>query len=158
MRDDEIEAMLAVNVKGSIVLVRECVRQILVRPTQEAPSASEGVGPGNSAHPSVTIISSVVAARGSPRLSVYAATKAALEGFGLFLPGTLAPAESASKRLHRGFWRPTSQPPCRRKTGDGSHAERLLAVSALPPTLSIPPCSSQSVQAASSRARSSRVP
>jgi len=30
MRDDEIEAMLAVNVRGSIVLVRECVRQMLV--------------------------------------------------------------------------------------------------------------------------------
>ena len=29
MRDDEIDQMLAVNVKASIVLVRECVRQML---------------------------------------------------------------------------------------------------------------------------------
>ena len=41
-RDDEIDSMLAVNVKGSIVLVRECVRQMLIQPTQEARSVSEG--------------------------------------------------------------------------------------------------------------------
>ena len=76
MRDDEIDSMLAVNVKGSIVLVRECVRAMLARPSdQEARS----VGDGNA--PSVTLISSIVASRGSPGLSVYAATKAALEGF-----------------------------------------------------------------------------
>lgn len=91
MRDDEIDAMLAVNVKGSIVLVRESVRQMLVRPSQEAPSASEGAGPGDSTHPSVTLISSVVAERGSPGLSVYAATKAALEGFGISLARELGP-------------------------------------------------------------------
>jgi len=66
MRDDEIESMVAVNVTGTIVFVRECVRQMLV--------AADG-------DRSVTLISSVVASRGSPGLSVYAATKAALEGF-----------------------------------------------------------------------------
>ncbi len=90
-RDDQIDSMLAVNVKGSIVLVRECVRQMLVQSTQEAPSASEGSRLSNSPHPSVTLVSSVVAARGSPGLSVYAATKAALEGFGISLARELGP-------------------------------------------------------------------
>jgi 3-oxoacyl-[acyl-carrier protein] reductase len=78
-RDDEIDAMLAVNVKGSLVLVRECVRQMLIQPpcTMEARSGSDG----NAGAPSITLISSVVARSGSPGLSVYAATKAALEGF-----------------------------------------------------------------------------
>jgi len=79
-RDDQIDSMLAVNVKGSIVLVRECVRQMLVH--------SDGVAPR---HPSITLISSVVAERGSPGLSVYAATKAALEGFGISLARELGP-------------------------------------------------------------------
>jgi len=79
-RDDEIDAMLAVNVKGSIVLVRECVRQMLVH--------RDGVA---SRHPSIALISSVVAERGSPGLSVYAATKAALEGFGISLARELGP-------------------------------------------------------------------
>lgn len=76
MRDDEIDAMLAVNVKGSIVLVRECVRQMLL------------VAAGDR---SVTLVSSVVASRGSPGLAVYAATKAALEGFGISLARELGP-------------------------------------------------------------------
>jgi 3-oxoacyl-[acyl-carrier protein] reductase len=79
-RDDEIDAMLAVNVKGSIVLVRECVRQMLVHGGSVA-----------SRHPSIALISSVVAERGSPGLSVYAATKAALEGFGISLARELGP-------------------------------------------------------------------
>jgi 3-oxoacyl-[acyl-carrier protein] reductase len=64
--DAAIDDMLQVNLKGSIVFVRECVRQMLVQPP---PS------------PSITVISSVVASRGSPGLTVYAATKAGLEGF-----------------------------------------------------------------------------
>jgi 3-oxoacyl-[acyl-carrier protein] reductase len=76
----EIDAMLAVNVKGSIVLVRECVRQMLIH--------RDGVA---SRHPSIALISSVVAERGSPGLSVYAATKAALEGFGISLARELGP-------------------------------------------------------------------
>jgi 3-oxoacyl-[acyl-carrier protein] reductase len=90
-RDDQIDSILAVNVKGSIVLVRECVRQMLIQPTQEAPSASEGLRHSSSTHPSIALISSVVAARGSPGLSVYAATKAALEGFGISLARELGP-------------------------------------------------------------------
>jgi 3-oxoacyl-[acyl-carrier protein] reductase len=64
--DAAIDEMLAVNLKGSIVFVRECVRQMLVQPSVSA---------------SITVISSVVASRGSPGLAVYAATKAGLEGF-----------------------------------------------------------------------------
>lgn len=78
--DAEIDAMLAVNLQGSIVLVREAVRQMLV---QDMSSASS--------HPSITMISSVVASRGSPGLSVYAATKAGLEGFARSLARELGP-------------------------------------------------------------------
>jgi 3-oxoacyl-[acyl-carrier protein] reductase len=66
MRDDEIDSMLSVNLRGTIVLVRETVRQMLLNPS--------GLS-------SIVVISSIVAARGSPGLSVYAATKAGLEGF-----------------------------------------------------------------------------
>jgi 3-oxoacyl-[acyl-carrier protein] reductase len=91
-RDDEIDAMLAVNVKGSIVLVRECVRQMLVH--------HDGVV---SLHPSITLISSVVAERGSPGLSVYAATKAALEGFGIRLARELGPRGIRVNTIAPGF-------------------------------------------------------
>ena len=77
VRDDEIDAMLTVNLRGSIVLVRECVRQMLIRPVGEERSGAGG--------PSVVVVSSVVASRGSPGLAVYAATKAGLEGFALSL-------------------------------------------------------------------------
>lgn len=102
-RDNEIDALLAVNVKGSIVFVRECVRQMLIQPTQEAPSASEGLRHSNSTHPSITLISSVVAARGSPGLSVYAATKAALEGFGVSLARELGPRGIRVNTVAPGF-------------------------------------------------------
>jgi len=87
MRDDEIDSMLAVNVKGSIVFVRECVRQMLIQSPQNATVPKDaGVD-----HPSITLVSSVVAERGSPGLAVYAATKAALEGFGVNLARELGP-------------------------------------------------------------------
>jgi 3-oxoacyl-[acyl-carrier protein] reductase len=88
MRDDEIESMIAVNVTGSIVLVRECVRQMLV---------------GDSAGRTVALISSVVAERGSPGLSVYAATKAALEGFGISLARELGPRGIRVNAIAPGF-------------------------------------------------------
>lgn len=71
MSDADIDAMLTVNLGGAIVLVRECVRQFLAQP-RALPAAEAG---------SVVVVSSVVAARGSPGLAVYAATKAGLEGF-----------------------------------------------------------------------------
>jgi 3-oxoacyl-[acyl-carrier protein] reductase len=83
VRDDEIDAMLEVNLRGSIVLVRECVRQMLVRP----PAAD----PARAGSPSVVVVSSVVASRGSPGLAVYAATKAGLEGFAKSLARELGP-------------------------------------------------------------------
>lgn len=78
VRDDEIDAMLDVNLRGSIVLVRECVRQMLIRPV-DARAAS------------VVVISSVVAGRGSSGLAVYAATKAGLEGFAKSLAREVGP-------------------------------------------------------------------
>jgi 3-oxoacyl-[acyl-carrier protein] reductase len=74
--DDAIDTLLAANLTGSLVLSRECVRQMLVQ--------SGGC-------PSVTLVSSIVAARGSPGLSVYAATKAGLEGFARSLARELGP-------------------------------------------------------------------
>ena len=88
MRDDEIDFMLAVNVKGSIVLVRECVRQMLLAPAGDR---------------SVTVVSSVVASRGSPGLAVYAATKAALEGFSISLARELGPRGIRVNAVAPGF-------------------------------------------------------
>jgi 3-oxoacyl-[acyl-carrier protein] reductase len=92
MRDDEIDQMLAVNVKGSIVLVRECVRQMLV-----------SKAPASAACPSITLVSSIVAARGSPGLSVYAATKAAVEGFARSLARELGPRGIRVNAVAPGF-------------------------------------------------------
>jgi 3-oxoacyl-[acyl-carrier protein] reductase len=88
MRDDEIESMVAVNLTGTIVFVRECVRQMLI--------AADG-------DRSVTLISSVVAANGSPGLSVYAATKAALEGFAVSLARELGPRGIRVNAIAPGF-------------------------------------------------------
>lgn len=85
--DAEIDAMLAVNLRGSIVLVREAVRQMLVK----------------AEHPSVTLVSSIVASHGSPGLSVYAATKAGLEGFARSLARELGPRGIRVNAVAPGF-------------------------------------------------------
>jgi 3-oxoacyl-[acyl-carrier protein] reductase len=89
MRDDEIDALLTVNVKASIVLVRECVRHMLASPARRSPT--------------ITLISSIVASRGSPGLSVYAATKAALEGFARSLARELGPRGIRVNAVAPGF-------------------------------------------------------
>jgi 3-oxoacyl-[acyl-carrier protein] reductase len=95
VRDDEIDAMLDVNLRGSIVLVRECVRQMLVRPVGDERAAAGG--------PSVVVVSSVVASRGSPGLAVYAATKAGLEGFARSLARELGPRSIRVNAVAPGF-------------------------------------------------------
>ena len=95
VRDDEIDAMLDVNLRGSIVLVRECVRQMLVRPVGDERAAAGG--------PSVVVVSSVVASRGSPGLAVYAATKAGLEGFARSLARELGPRGIRVNAVAPGF-------------------------------------------------------
>jgi 3-oxoacyl-[acyl-carrier protein] reductase len=85
--DAEIDAMLAVNLRGSIVLVREAVRQMLVKAEQ----------------PSVTLVSSIVASHGSPGLAVYAATKAGLEGFARSLARELGPRGIRVNAVAPGF-------------------------------------------------------
>jgi len=89
LNDAAIDDMLATNLRGSIVLVRECVRQMLLQPKPSAPTAvgmaateepTRGNMPGGTSS-SIVVVSSVVALRGSPGLAVYAATKAGLEGF-----------------------------------------------------------------------------
>ena len=95
VRDDEIDAMLDVNLRGSIVLVRECVRQMLVRPVGNDRAAADG--------PSVVVVSSVVASRGSPGLAVYAATKAGLEGFARSLARELGPRGIRVNAVAPGF-------------------------------------------------------
>jgi 3-oxoacyl-[acyl-carrier protein] reductase len=89
MRDDEIDSMLAVNLRGAIIFIRECVRQMLAAP---APPDR-----------SITVISSVVAESGSPGLAVYAATKAALEGFARSLARELGPRGIRVNALAPGF-------------------------------------------------------
>jgi 3-oxoacyl-[acyl-carrier protein] reductase len=95
VRDDEIDAMLDVNLRGAIVLVRECVRQMLVRPVGDVGAAAGG--------PSVVVVSSVVASRGSPGLAVYAATKAGLEGFAKSLARELGPRGIRVNAVAPGF-------------------------------------------------------
>ncbi len=92
--DAEIDALLAVNLAGSIVLVRECVRQMLVQPRADATAVGS---------PSVTVISSIVASRGSPGLTVYAATKAGLEGFARSLARELGPRGIRVNAVAPGF-------------------------------------------------------
>ncbi len=88
-RDDEIDAMLSVNVRGAIILIRECVRQMLA----SAPAPDR----------SITVVSSIVAETGSPGLSVYAATKAALEGFARSLARELGPRGIRVNAIAPGF-------------------------------------------------------
>ena len=88
--DAEIAALLAVNLAGSIVLVRECVRQMLVQRSEAGP-------------PSIVVVSSIVAARGSPGLSVYAATKAGLEGFARSLAREVGPRGIRVNAVAPGF-------------------------------------------------------
>lgn len=85
MPDEDIDAMLSVNLRGAIVLVRECVRHFLTRPRRRATPG------GTTASGSVVVVSSIVAQRGSPGLAVYAATKAGLEGFARSLAREIGP-------------------------------------------------------------------
>lgn len=121
MRDDEIDAMLAVNVRGGIIFVRECVRQLLAagggdgsaaaaEPANPPPADSPGFagarGPGRPVPPatrSITVVSSVVAESGSPGLAVYAATKAAMDGFARSLARELGPRGIRVNSLAPGF-------------------------------------------------------
>jgi 3-oxoacyl-[acyl-carrier protein] reductase len=89
MRDDEIDSMLAVNLRGGIIFIRECVREMLA-----APAAADR---------SITVVSSVVAESGSPGLAVYAATKAALEGFARSLARELGPRGIRVNAIAPGF-------------------------------------------------------
>lgn len=99
IRDDEIDAMLNVNLRGSIVLVRECVRQMLIRPHGD----ESGHESARSGSPSVVVVSSVVASQGSPGLAVYAATKAGLEGFAISLARELGPRGIRVNAVAPGF-------------------------------------------------------
>lgn len=98
MRDDEIETLLDVNLKGTIVLVRECVRQMLTRGDDTRRQGNAEDHP-----PSITLVSSVVATRGGAGLSVYAATKAALEGFAYSLARELGPRGIRVNCIAPGF-------------------------------------------------------
>ena len=91
-RDDEIDSMLSVNLRGAIIFIRECVRQMLAA----SPAAA-------SSDRSITVVSSVVAENGSPGLSVYAATKAALEGFARSLARELGPRGIRVNSIAPGF-------------------------------------------------------
>lgn len=100
MRDDEIDSMLSVNIRGAIIFIRECVREMLAA----SPPLPLGEGRGEGAPDrSITVVSSVVAETGSPGLSVYAATKAALEGFARSLARELGPRGIRVNAIAPGF-------------------------------------------------------
>jgi 3-oxoacyl-[acyl-carrier protein] reductase len=90
--DEAIEAVLAVNLRGAIVLVREAVRQMLADTT------------GSSRNRSIVVVSSAVATSGSPGLAVYAATKAGLEGFARSLARELGPRRIRVNAVAPGFF------------------------------------------------------
>lgn len=100
--DEAIEAMLAVNLRGAIVLVREVVRQMLAHP-REAAAGAESPGTGRRDR-SIVVVSSAVATRGSPGLAVYAATKAGLEGFARNLARELGPRSIRVNAVAPGFF------------------------------------------------------
>lgn len=101
MPDDDIDRMLTVNLRAAIVLVRECVRDMLAG---QAGRSAAGPVPGAAVGTaSITLVSSIVAARGSPGLSVYAATKAALEGFARSLARELGPRGIRVNAVAPGF-------------------------------------------------------
>ena len=63
-KDEDVERLLDINVKGTIYLTRQCVRLMVAQHRGK-----------------VINISSIVAGRGFTGLSVYSAAKAAIEGF-----------------------------------------------------------------------------
>jgi 3-oxoacyl-[acyl-carrier protein] reductase len=85
-REEDMQQMLEVNVKGSILLAKECVRRMLV----------QGGG-------SIINISSIIAERGFTGLSVYAATKGALTSFTRSLARELGPRQIRVNTLAPGF-------------------------------------------------------
>lgn len=92
--DEAIEAVLAVNLRGAIVLVREAVRQML----------ADTIGNASPRNRSIVVVSSTVAMSGSPGLAVYAATKAGLEGFARSLARELGPRRIRVNAVAPGFF------------------------------------------------------
>jgi 3-oxoacyl-[acyl-carrier protein] reductase len=93
--DEAIEAVLAVNLRGAIILVRDVVRQMLARPGEPAAESRDR---------SIVMVSSAVAARGAAGLAVYAATKAGLEGFARSLARELGPRKIRVNAVAPGFF------------------------------------------------------
>jgi 3-oxoacyl-[acyl-carrier protein] reductase len=115
--DEAIEAVLAINLRGAIVLVREVVRQMLadtIRATSPPAAAggslmggfTAGAEASGTAHRdrSIVFVSSAVATRGSTGLAVYAATKAGLEGFARSLARELGPRRIRVNAVAPGFF------------------------------------------------------
>jgi 3-oxoacyl-[acyl-carrier protein] reductase len=115
--DEAIETMLAVNLRGAIVLVREVIRQMLADPirTTSPPAPAGGsltrkavVGvekPANEKRDrAIVVVSSAVGRQGSPGLAVYAATKAGLEGFARSLAREVGPRSIRVNAVAPGFF------------------------------------------------------
>lgn len=115
--DEAIEAVLAINLRGAIVLVREVIRQMLADPIRiGSPPAPAGgtlmreaaAGTGARGYENrdrgIVVVSSAVARRGSPGLAVYAATKAGLEGFARSLAREVGPRRIRVNAVAPGFF------------------------------------------------------
>ncbi len=85
-RVEDIETMLDVNLKASLILSRECSRRMLVR------------GSGN-----IINISSIIARRGFSGLAAYASTKAAMEGMTRALARELGPGGIRVNAIAPGY-------------------------------------------------------
>ena len=90
MHDSQIEELVAVNVTGTILLTKYAVRSMLLRPGRAG---------------RVVNISSIIASTGFNGLSVYAATKAAMNGFTKSLSRELGKAGIAVNAVAPGYMR-----------------------------------------------------
>jgi 3-oxoacyl-[acyl-carrier protein] reductase len=87
MRPDDVDKLLDINLRGTILLTQQCTKSMIRR----------GAG-------SVINISSVNAVRGHNGVSVYSATKAALDGFTRSLARELGPRKVRVNSIAPGYF------------------------------------------------------
>jgi NAD(P)-dependent dehydrogenase (short-subunit alcohol dehydrogenase family) len=124
MHDSQIAELVAVNVTGTILLTKYAVRSMLLQ--------SAGCG-GR-----IVNVSSIIAQTGFNGLSVYAATKAALNGFTRSLAREVGKAGITFNSLAPGYMQTDMTSALQGENWSRSNAEARLAVSHRSKTLPQP--------------------